>query len=138
MERWASGGAVTARYWGEDPVAFVTPEGTLETSQFREDGWTALLWVGIGALALAALRPMGSRLGRGPSRWRAEAGPGEGGRVVLGLTPVLVLLGVFAAVFPDRLAGQLLAFGCTLGAGLLLAGALVAVGRVRGSVGGRP
>jgi hypothetical protein len=138
MTRLLGGEPVTALYWGEDPVEFVTPDGTVEATGFVEDAWTALIWVGLGALALAAMRPLSSRLGRGADREHGGAGTVEAGRVVLGLTPVLVVLGAFAAVFPDRLGGQLLAFGCTLGIGALLAGALVAVGRALRSVGGRP
>jgi hypothetical protein len=140
MTRLLAGEPVTALYWGEDPVAFVTPDGTVEATGFAEDAWTALLWVGIGALALAAMRPVSSRLGRRGAREHGETGMAGLGRVVLGLTPVLVVLGALAAVFPDRLSGQLLAFGCTLGIGALLSAALVAAGRVRvrRSVGGRP
>jgi hypothetical protein len=130
-----SGRTVTALYWKDDPVEFVTDDGTVETTAFLADAWTALLWVGIAALALAVMRPMAGRLdGRSPR----ETGPTSRGartlRAMVGLTPVLVLLGAIAAVFPDRLGGQVLVFACTVGAGLLV----VAASGLRRSVGRRP
>lgn len=109
-------GDVLALYWDGSPVAAHTADGLVGSNRSERDAWTALLWVGLGALALAAMWPA--------ARW-ARGRP-------ISLVPVAVVLGCLAAVFPTGVAAQATAAGITTGAVLLLFGLLIRVaGRAR-------
>ncbi|WKN47445.1 hypothetical protein [Nocardioides sp. Arc9.136] len=116
-----AGEPVTARYWGAEPVAFVTPEGPLRTSSGRDGAWTAMLWVGLGGLALGGMQPATAYLRR-----RATPGVPLGTRLratLVGATPLWLLFGVGAAIFPERVSTQVVAAATVLLAGLALTAA---------------
>lgn len=116
---FASGAQVTALYWDDEPVAFVTPVGTVDTRDAQRDGWTALLWVGVGATCLGVMLPW-------TVWWRRRHGPDAGPVTsVVVLWPLLGLFGVFGAIFPVGLGPQLGAFAATAAVAAILLGLLV-------------
>ena len=123
MDHLFAGRPVTALYWGDEPVAFETPAGRVESNRFAGDAWTALLWVGLAGLSLAAMAPLTA------AARRRGGVPTIAGNAAL-MTPVAVTVGAIAAVFPDTFPGQLRVFA-VVAAGLVGTAVLAAAVRAR-------